>query len=143
MPNSTPSRPAKPFQAYPLQKIIKSQAWVILLMVIIGLAFEIFYGNTQGKIGFIVTKNLLAGNVLAWIGQMVFAKISLGLSGYHQRRQIVHRIYLAHMVKWVLTLIGFAIIFKFLRPLQALWVLVGFIAIQLSYMLMMYRQKSS
>ena len=141
MPNPTPSRPAKPFQAYPLQKIAKHQAWVVLLMVIIGVAIDILQGNNSPATSFVISKNLLAGSVLAWIGQMIFGKISLGLSGYHQRRQIVHRFYVAHMIKWVLTLFGFAVIFKFLRPLHAMWVLVGFMAIQISYMVMMYRQR--
>lgn len=141
MSNTTVSRPAKPFQAYPLQQLAKYQAWVILALLVVGGLVDMVLGH-NGLARLIVTKNLLAGSVLTWVGQMVFAKISLGLSGYHQRRQIVHRFYLAHMTKWAITLIGFAIIFKFLRPLSAMWVLVGFMVLQISYVILMYRQKN-
>lgn len=131
------SRPAKPFQAYPLQRLAKYQAWVILAVLAVGLMVDKPWLNTP----FSVSKNLLAGSVLAWIGQLVFAKISLSLSGYHQRRQIVYRFYLAHMVKWLITIAGFAIIFIGLRPLTAGWVMLGFMVLQISYMILMYRQK--
>lgn len=130
------SRPAKPFQAHRLQRLAKYQAWVILAVLAIGLVVDNLWLNTQLN----MSKNLLAGSVLAWIGQLIFAKISLQLSGYHQRRQIVHRFYLAHLTKWLVTLIGFIIIFTQLRPLLAGWVLLGFILLQFSYIMLIYQQ---
>lgn len=136
-PLSMSNLPKPPNQIYPVERITKHQAWLILIVLAIGLVIDRLSHHTD----FIVSKNLLAGSVLAWFGQLVFAKISLGVTGYHQRRQIVHRFYLAHLVKWIMTLIGFIIIFKWLRPLQALWVFAGFILLQFGYALLMYRYR--
>lgn len=131
------SRPAQPFQAYPLQQSVRRQAWLILVLVIVGMLIDWVSRHPD----WIVSKNLLAGSVLAWLGQLTFAKISLSLSGYRQRRQIVHRFYAAHLVKWVITLIGFILIYKLLTPLRAVWVLGGFMLLQINYTVLMFRQR--
>lgn len=135
------TRPAKPFQSRHFTKAIAKQSWVILVVTGLGLLVDVGLSSSD----FQISKNLLAGCVLAWIGQIVFAKISLSLSGYRQRRQIVHRFYLAHLVKWILNLLGFAFIFMSLKPLSALWVFVGFIILQISYVILIYQyqQKSA
>ena len=143
-PKSSPniartSRPSQPFQAYPLQKAVRKQAWLILLLLLIGMLIDWYSKHPD----WIISKNILAGSVLAWVGQLVFAKISLSLSGYRQRRQIVHRFYAAHLIKWVLTLIGFVMIFKFLMPLRAMWVFIGFMLLQVSYTFLMYQQRKT
>lgn len=135
------TQPAKPFQSQHFTKAINKQSSVILVAVLVGVMIDFM---TQ-QVGFKVSKNLLAGCLLAWVGQIVFAKISLSLTGYRQRRQIVHRFYFAHLTKWLINLLGFAFIFMTLKPLSALWVFVGFIILQISYVLLIYKyqQKSS
>ena len=86
-----------------------------------------------------MSKNLLAGSVLGWVSQIIFAKISLSKSGYQQRRQIVHRFYQAHMAKWVLAIVGFALIFLLLKPLNAIAVFAGYLILQMSYLIITYR----
>lgn len=132
------SQPAKPFQPQQLTQTLKRQSWVVLAIVLIGLGIDLIMGH-QGE--WVVTKNLLSGSVLAWVGQLIFAKIALGVSGARHRRQIVHRFYIGHMVKWVVSLVGFALIFIALKPLSALWVFAGFMLVQASYILWMYRFK--
>ena len=83
------SKPAKPFDPQSIQQSINKQSWLILGLVAIGIAWDVWQGNSQ----YAVTKNLLAGSVLGWVSQIIFAKISLSKSGYQQRRQIVHRFY--------------------------------------------------
>lgn len=129
------SKPAKPFDPQSIQQSINKQSWLILGLVAIGIAWDVWQGNSQ----YAVSKNLLAGSVLGWVSQIIFAKISLSKSGYQQRRQIVHRFYQAHMAKWVLTIAGFALIFLLLKPLNAIAVFAGYLILQMSYLIITYR----
>ena len=129
------SKPAKPFDPQSIQQSINKQSWLILGLVAIGIALDVWQGNSQ----YTVSKNLLAGSVLGWVSQIIFAKISLSKSGYQQRRQIVHRFYHAHMAKWVLTIVGFALIFLLLKPLNAIAVFAGYLILQMSYLIITYR----
>ena len=123
------SKPAKPFDPQSIQQSINKQSWLILGLVAIGIAWDVWQGNSQ----YIVSKNLLAGS------EIIFAKISLSKSGYQQRRQIVHRFYQAHMAKWLLTIVGFALIFLLLKPLNAIAVFAGYLILQMSYLIITYR----
>jgi len=129
------SKPAKPFDPQSIQQSINKQSWLILGLVAIGIALDVWQGNSQ----YVVSKNLLAGSVLGWVSQIIFAKISLSKSGYQQRRQIVHRFYQAHMAKWLLTIAGFALIFLLLKPLNAIAVFAGYLILQMSYLIITYR----
>ena len=129
------SKPAKPFDPQSIQQSINKQSWLILGLVAIGIVLDVWQGNSQ----YVVSKNLLAGSVLGWVSQIIFAKISLSKSGYQQRRQIVHRFYQAYMAKWVLTIIGFALIFLLLKPLNAIAVFAGYLILQMSYLIITYR----
>ena len=129
------SKPAKPFDPQSIQQSINKQSWLILGLVAIGIAWDVWQGNSQ----YVVSKNLLAGSVLGWVSQIIFAKISLSKSGYQQRRQIVHRFYQAHMAKWVLIIVGFALIFLLLKPLNAIAVFAGYLILQMSYLIITYR----
>lgn len=129
------SKPAKPFDPQSIQQSINKQSWLILGLVAIGIAWDVWQGNSQ----YIVSKNLLAGSVLGWVSQIIFAKISLSKSGYQQRRQIVHRFYQAHMAKWLLTIVGFSLIFLLLKPLNAIAVFAGYLILQMSYLIITYR----
>ena len=129
------SKPAKPFDPQSIQQSINKQSWLILGLVAIGIVWDVWQGNSQ----YAVSKNLLAGSVLGWVSQIIFAKISLSKSGYQQRRQIVHRFYQAHMAKWVFTIVGFALIFLLLKPLNAIAVFAGYLILQMSYLIITYR----
>ena len=129
------SKPAKPFDPQSIQQSINKQSWLILGLVAIAIIWDVWQGNSQ----YTVSKNLLAGSVLGWVSQIIFAKISLSKSGYQQRRQIVHRFYQAHMAKWVLTIIVFALIFLLLKPLNAIAVFAGYLILQMSYLIITYR----
>lgn len=132
------SRPAPPFApTYLLRHVYQQVWWVLVLVIVTAMADKVLgYHNWQ------LSKNVLAGSVLAWFGQLLFAKIALGVTGYRQRRQIVHRFYLAHLLKWLFTMLGFALIFIYLKPLNALWVFIGFMLLQFIHSVTVYRLKN-
>lgn len=133
------SQPASPFSnhAQNLYKIIQKQSWLLLGMVILTATIEFLTHTTT----YVISKNCLAGGVLAWLSHWIFAKISLRHSGYRQRRQVVNSFYLAQATKWLVTLCGFALIFIYLQPLKAIWVFIGYFTLQLGQFLLLYRYK--
>lgn len=131
------SQPARPFAAHAqkLYKVIQRQSWLLLTMII---AVAVIDYSLQHR-DFGLTKNTLAGGLLAWVSHWLFAKIALRHSGYHQRRQVVNSFYLAQGVKWLITLAGFATIFMLLQPLKPLWVFIGYFTMQLGQIILLYR----
>lgn len=131
------SKPAKPFNLQKIQKTISKQSWIVFALVFAGVALDKIYHTEH----FVISKNLLAGAILAWLGQLIFAKISLSITGAKYQRQIVHKMYQATMIKWLITFVGFACIFIFLKPLQAVWVFFGYIVVQISYMILIAKNR--
>lgn len=130
------SKPQKPFQPQTIQKAINQQSWIILALIFFGLGIDYYQQHNN----FIITKNLLIGAILAWMGQLIFAKIALSVTGIHHR-QIVHRMYQASIAKWIITFTGFIIIFINLKPLAPAWLFFGYIALQISHAIVNYRIK--
>ncbi|MFW2177786.1 MULTISPECIES: ATP synthase subunit I [unclassified Moraxella] len=132
------TQPAKRFQAQPLFNILKQQAWVLFGVMIIALIIDFSLQQSQQ----LITKNVLAGGVLAWCTQYIFAKIALRQTGYRQRKQIVHNFYQAQAIKWGLVMLGFAFIFLTLKPLAPIYVLGAFILLQLTHFLWLLKNKT-
>lgn len=142
------SQPARPFSAHAqkLYKVIQRQAWLLFVMILVLAIGEYLWQTARATSidmtqisAFSLTKNCLAGGVLAWISHWLFAKISLRHSGYQRRRQVVNSLYLAQVVKWLVTMSGFALIFLTLTPLKPLWVFIGYFTMQLGQILLLYR----
>lgn len=137
------TQPAKLAPIINVAAVLRAQLWLLLALIILGaLADMALTGSlvaeptspSSSNQTWRYAKNLLAGGGVAWLGQWIFAKIAWRHTGARFRKQIVHRLYLAQMVKWFVTLLGFAVVFSQLRPLAALWVFVGFIALQINYL---------
>lgn len=143
------TQPARPFSTHAqnLYKVIRQQSWLLLGMIMLMSGLDFLF-NASGDVhshpnSYAMTKNSLAGGVLAWISHWLFAKISLRHGGYRQRRQVVNNFYLAQVVKWVVTMLGFALIFIYLSPLKPLWVFVGYFIMQIAQILLLYRYNHS
>lgn len=130
------SKPQPRLQPQKIQKAIYQQSWLIFGLVFIGIGLDFMLQKSH----FTITKNLLVGALLAWIGQLLFAKIALSITGRHHR-QIVHRMYQATLAKWFLTFIGFILIFIGLKPLAPVWLFLGYIILQISYAILSSRLK--
>lgn len=128
------SRPARRFSAQAIFRVIKRQSWILFVLTLGMIALDYAWQNAS----FMFSKNFISGGVLAWLGHSMFAGIALRTSGYHRRRQVVNNFYLAQAVKWLMTLVGFAVIFIYLKPLNALWVFIGYFSIQLSQVFLLY-----
>ena len=69
----------------------------------------------------------------------VFAIFVFRHTGYRARLHIVSQLYRGQMLKWLLTALGFAIIFITIQPLSALSLFLGFIVMQISQSVMLLR----
>lgn len=76
---------------------------------------------------------------MAFLGNLVFTRIAYRRTGAKARQAVMLNMYLGQMIKWALTLVGFALIFIFLKPLLPLAVFVGFCALQLWHSVSMWR----
>lgn len=47
--------------------------------------------------------------------------------------------YVGQMIKWVMVLIGFALIFIFVKPIQAFLVILGYFILQVVHVVVMWR----
>ncbi len=113
------------------------QLWVVCTLILLGLLWDFaVLGSVSPPI---TTKNLTAGAMLGFLGNLVFTRIAYRRTGAKARQAVMLNMYLGQMIKWALTLVGFALIFIFLKPLLPLAVFVGFCALQLWHSVSMWR----
>lgn len=113
------------------------QLWVVCTLILLGLVWDFaVLGSVSPPI---TTKNLTAGAMLGFLGNLVFTRIAYRRTGAKARQAVMLNMYLGQMIKWALTLVGFALIFIFLKPLLPLAVFVGFCALQLWHSVSMWR----
>ena len=130
------TQPAPRFaiHAQQLMGVIKRQTWLLFIIIFFSMGYEFLLGQHH----FVISRNILAGGLLAWVSHYIFAKFSLRSYGAKFRRQVVNNFYAAQALKWVITMAGFALIFILLTPLKPLWVFIGYFLIQLGQIVLLY-----
>lgn len=122
-------------------KACKIQSWLLFVIIIAAIIVDIV-ANYQ----LIVAKSWAMGAVLAYLVQGIFVFISLRrdrlLTGKHRYHALMMDMYLAVVAKWLFAIICFGLIFVFVRPMNFLAFLVGFITMQLSVALSFLMVKS-
>lgn len=115
----------------------KKQLWVVFLLILASGAMGAIFGQAH-----LTAKSVAAGAVLAFVAQSAFTFIAYRVTGAKARQVIMLNMYLGQMVKWVITLIGFALIFKMAMPIHALLVFLGYFAMIVAHIVMMWHLKS-
>lgn len=114
------------------------QIWAVLTVVVLAAAIELLGGMGDGQ-SFIATKSVLCGALLHFLAQCLFTFVAYRLTGAKARQQIMLNMYLGQMLKWLLTILGFAFIFIYLKPILALLVIVGYVIMQVVHTISMWR----
>lgn len=96
------------------------------------------YDMTQGA-GFIATKSVFVGALLHFLAQSVFTFFAYRAEGTRARQQIMLNMYLGQMLKWLISLLGFALIFIYQQPITAALVIIGYFIMQLYHIISMWR----
>ncbi|MDO5651170.1 MAG: ATP synthase subunit I [Moraxella sp.] len=83
--------------------------------------------------GLLLAKGVSAGAFLAYMLNFVFIK--LASKARSRANEMLLAIYAGEIAKWVIAFVGFAIIFKFAKPISGAGVFVGFIVMQIVAMI--------
>ena len=130
------TQPATRTQKHHIGRVIKRQLWVLFILIALVIVIDIVLLHTQ----LLVAKSLSIGALLSFATQVVFASFIFWHSGYRARQHIVTQLYRGQMFKWLLTIVGFAAIFIMVKPLSAPALFFGFIVMQISHSLLLWKQ---
>lgn len=128
------TKPAKRTQKDNIGKALKRQAWILFSLIVITALLDVIWLHSQ----LVVAKSTAVGALLSFAAQAVFAGFIFWHTGYRARRHIVSQLYRGQMVKWLLTVLGFALIFITIRPLSAPALFIGFMVMQISHSWMLW-----
>ena len=128
------TKPAKRTQKDKIGIYLKRQAWVLFILIMVVCILDVSWLHSE----LMVAKGTAIGALLSFATQAVFAGFIFWHTGYRARRHIVSQLYRGQMVKWLLTVLGFALIFITIQPLSAPAVFFGFIVMQISHSLMLW-----
>lgn len=131
------TRPAKRNSQADIYRNQKRQSIVLLGIIIVAAV----YSMMKGDVSLAIAKSVAAGGVLAYLAQCVFTFIAYRETGARQSRQIMLNMYLGQMLKWAVTLIGFALIFTKAIDVNVLMVILGYLLMQLVHTLSLMRLK--
>lgn len=128
-----PARQSHQARIFDLQR---RQLWGVLFLILLGFLVGFLLGEP-----YLITKSITAGSLLAYLAQTAFTFIAYRLTGAKARQAIVLHLYLGQMIKWLLTLLGFALIFITIKPINAMAVFLGYLLMQIGHNVMMWRLK--
>ncbi|MCG7412435.1 ATP synthase subunit I [Moraxella nonliquefaciens] len=126
------SQPAQRHQQARVYRLQFRQVWALLILIGTGFALEKL-GATHA------TKSMALGGLLSYIAQCVFTLMAYRTTGARAGRVIMLNMYVGQMIKWVMVLIGFALIFIFVKPIQAFLVILGYFILQVVHVVVMWR----
>lgn len=129
------TKPAKRTQTDQIRLYIKRQAWVLLTLIVVVWILDQLWLHSN----LLVVKGTAIGALLSFTTQVVFAGFVFWHTGYRARLRIVSQLYRGQMAKWLLTVLGFALIFITIKPLSAPALFIGFMVMQISHSWMLWR----
>ena len=122
------SQPAQRHQQARVYRLQFRQVWALLILIGTGFALAAH-----------ATKSMALGGLLSHIAQCVFTLMAYRTTGARAGRVIMLNMYVGQMIKWVMVLIGFALIFIFVKPIQAFLVILGYFILQVVHVVVMWR----
>lgn len=129
------TQPAKRDGKNKVMQAMQREKWVLLWLVL-GVSLLNVAINYQQLT---MAKSFVLGAVLSYLSQLVFAMIVFKYHSGRAGRQIVNHLYLGVMVKWLISLSGFAAVFIFIKPLSPLAVFAGYLLMQAVHVYVMWR----
>ncbi|MBO1530663.1 ATP synthase subunit I [Psychrobacter sp. F1192] len=122
------TKPATRTQKDKIATYIRRQAWILFVLIVSIAILDSFWLHS----GLVVAKSTALGALLSFSSQVILASFVFWYTGYRARRHIVSQMYRGQVIKWLLTVFGFALIFITIRPLSAPALFIGFIVMQVS-----------
>lgn len=128
------TRPARQNQQTRIFALQKRQSWIVLAWIVIAIIISAVAG-----VGLLNAKSFGMGVLLSYVAQSAFTFIAYKKTGAKARQAIMLNMYLGQMIKWLITLLGFAMIFMFAKPMVAWLVVVGYLIMQVTHIVLMWR----
>ncbi|GAA0322870.1 ATP synthase subunit I [Psychrobacter aestuarii] len=129
------TQPAKRTKKDKIGSGLKQQSWILLAIVLLAALIDYIWYDAH----WVIAKSAALGACLSYLSQAIFAGFVFWHTGYRARRHIVRQMYRGQMVKWLLTVFGFALIFITIQPLSAPALFIGFMVMQISHSWMLWR----
>lgn len=129
------TQPAKRDHKDTVAKLLKRQLWILSIIILLAWISSLLFAS----IHHLWIESVAIGGLLNFCSQAIFAWFAFRYTGYHERRQIVQQLYRGQLIKWIITLAGFAIIFINIQPLSVPALFIGFVMMQISYGLMLWQ----
>ncbi|MGP9689998.1 ATP synthase subunit I [Psychrobacter sp. AOP22-C1-C5] len=129
------TKPAKRTQKDKIGVYIKRQAWILFVLILIAWTVDAVWLHSSQLL---IAKSTAIGALLSFVTQAVFAFFIFWYTGYRARQHIVSQLYRGQMAKWLLTVLGFALIFITVQPLSAPALFIGFMVMQISHSWMLW-----
>ena len=122
-----------------LKKQFRWQTWVLLgLIVMAALLDYVALGMAEQAL---LSKSMALGASLSWLSQTLFTVIASSTAkrtlSQTTNKSMVRGMYVGQGVKWIVTLIGFAIIFSLVAPILTWATLLGYAVMQLITLVIM------
>lgn len=116
---------------------LKRQCWLLFIAIILVMMGESMLKPLQASSEqasvLLWSKGFALGALLNYLGTWIFAVFTFRHTGSQARQRIVYHMYLGEMAKWTISLLGFALIFITITPLNALAVFIGFMAMHIGF----------
>ncbi len=108
---------------------------IIVIACIIDLSFFSKGSSLEAndQIQLVIAKSVALGAMLNWLAQSVFSWFVFRSTGAKFRHNIVGQMYIGQIIKWIIVISGFSIIFMTVESFSAVAVMVGFIMMQIGH----------
>ncbi|WP_227428983.1 ATP synthase subunit I [Psychrobacter sp. I-STPA6b] len=137
-PTQPPVRQRAKYQArQTFKQLMVSLSWLMLGIIISAWLLDALIWQSNN----IIVKSVALGVILNGITHLLFAGAVFRYTGYKDRRHIVNQLYLGQLIKWLLTITGFVLIFMMIKPLSAFALFCGYMIMQLSYGYLLWQIK--
>ncbi len=113
------------------------QLWPLIALVVLAVIISLITADAQ----WLIAKGAAAGAVLSFVAQSAFTVVAYHTVGARYAKQIMLNTYLGMAIKWLISIVGFALIFLVFTPIHAPSVIAGFIFMQISQVIGLMRLK--
>lgn len=137
------SQPAKRSQKPKVIQGLRHGMWLLLLLIVVATLLDVIWFNKTATEThkLLWAKSFALGALLNYLNHFVFAWFAYRYTGMQARKNIVNQFYMGEVSKWVISLIGFSVIFITIKPLDALALFIGFIVMQISQSIIFWKMR--
>lgn len=122
-----------------LQDQLRRQAWLrsssLLMIIVMAYMVDLMLFNSN----LLIAKGVALGAFVNWMAQTMFSWFAFRYTGAKARQAIVGQMYMGQIIKWLVVMVGFSLIFVGIRPISAGAVITGFIMMQIAHFLSLWR----